>query len=111
MMLKECDGIVFHPYLLNLEKMTEREPPLPGVYTKIEDPNTSSEQEKQTTLVNSAVPRHEIFLKSGYRFPFAKRFKFATVTATWECPFSCSYCTDSKFPPVVRHYSDVLSEH
>ncbi len=109
MMLKECDGIVFQPYLLNLEKMIERKPPLPGVYTEISDPDIS-ERAKQITLVNSSVPHHEIFLKPGYRFPFAKHFKFATVTAMWGCPFTCSYCTNSKFPPAVRRYSDILRE-
>ena len=109
LILKECDGIIFQPYLLNLEKMIERKPPLPGVHMAIEDVGMP-EQGKHTTFVNSAIPRHEMFLKSSYRFPFAKRFKFATVTATWGCPFACSYCTDSKFPPVVRHYADVLKE-
>ncbi len=107
--LKECDGIVYQPYLLNLGKMMERKPPLPGVYAEIND-LPSQKHGKHTSYVNSSIPRHELFLKPGYRFPFAKRFKFATVTAMWGCPFACSYCTDSQFPPAIRHYSDILQE-
>ena len=33
--------------------------------------------------VRAGVPRHELFLKPGYLFPFAHRFRFATVTTTW----------------------------
>jgi len=111
--LKECDGIIFYPYLLDLEKMRQvkagaGENPLPGVCTQ-KYPEVLF-KDKRVTYIKNGYPRHEVFLKRGYLFPFAKHFKFSTVTTMWGCPFSCSYCTDSKFAPFVRSYEDVLKE-
>ncbi len=114
LILNECDGIIFNPYLLDLENMLkEREKPedvaLPGVCTKIGQ-EVLSNSNKKISFIKSHFPRHEIFIKSGYFFPFAKHFKFSTVTTMWGCPFSCSYCPDSKFSPIVRYYQDILRE-
>jgi radical SAM superfamily enzyme YgiQ (UPF0313 family) len=81
---------------------------LPGVCTEL-DSEVFSER-KKITFMKTSPPRHAIFLKSGYGFPFAKHFKFAQVTTMWGCPFSCSYCPDSKISPTVRYYGDVLKE-
>lgn len=111
--LKECDGIVFAPYLLDLNAMAifrqdEKALSFPGVCT---DPHKIVfTGEKQLRRVKSGVTRHDIFLKSGYRFPFSRHLRFATVTTMWGCPFSCSYCTDSKIPPMLRSAEDVLAE-
>lgn len=110
--LTKCDGIVFQPYLLNLEVMLKAKEmivkKMPGVCTEIDQEFFGGN--KRTNYVESNFPRHEVFLKKGYRFPFAKHFRFSTLTTMWGCPFSCSYCTDSKVSPVVRHYQDVVKE-
>lgn len=112
LILNDCDGIVFHPYILDLDKMVKikenKDSLLPGICTEAGQKVLS--ESKHMTYVQSKIPRHKIFLKTGYRFPFAQHYKFATVTTMWGCPFSCSYCTDSNFPPVVRSYEDVLKE-
>lgn len=113
MILKQCDGIVVNPYELNLSEMarsrtTNKQANLPGVITK---PGQALFPDgKHTITTKSKTPRHDLFLKKRYRFPFARHFRFTTVTTVWGCPFVCAYCTDSHFPPVVRYYQDVLSE-
>lgn len=109
--LRECEGIVGNPYLLDLKAMSAAKrghgDKFPGVYTHHED---TIYKGKQAVHLRTASPRHELFLRPGYRFPFALRHKFASVTTMWGCPFTCSYCTDSKLQPVVRHHEDILAE-
>lgn len=112
LILRDADGIITNPYVLDLHAMAdirrERSRALPGICMT---PGIDFFPHRTAPLmVTSGVPRHELFLKHSYRFPFAKRYRFTTVTTTWGCPFSCSYCTDSNFPPVVRDYRDVLKE-
>lgn len=108
--LRVCDGVVFNPFLLHLNGMAEirgaGERALPGVRTK---PVMGGESVEKA-IVSSNFPRHELFLKKSYRFPFARHFRFATVTTLWGCPFSCSYCPDSHFLPVVRCWDVVVKE-
>lgn len=112
LILRECSGIIFNPYVLDLPQMMCIAEPgapaeLPGVCTR---PGQRMFEGKKPVHVASGVPRHELFRKKGYRFPFARHFSFATVTTMWGCPFTCTYCTDSNFPPVVRSAADVLRE-
>ena len=108
--LKECDGIVASPYLLDLRAMAKGKAfsgPMPGVIRNADDKPYPS---KRPLSAKTGVPRHELFLNGNYCFPLSHRFKFATVTVMWGCPFSCSYCTDSKLQPFVRDWKDVLPE-
>jgi len=109
LILKECSGIVANPYLLDLSLMARGShgAALPGVVTNLSDKPYPS---KQPLSAATGIPRHELFLNRSYCFPLAHRFKFATVTAMWGCPFSCAYCTDSKIQPFVRRWEDVLCE-
>lgn len=111
--LKDCDGVIVNPYPLDLAAMRRvRTVPagaaLPGVWTR--PGQKLFEGGKKAISISSGIPRHELFLKKGYRFPFAKRFRFTTVTTLWGCPYACTYCSDSNFPPVIRFYQDVLRE-
>ncbi len=111
--LQECDGIVFIPHILNLQMMAQigdikKETDIPGVCTR-QDQNVLGKS-KTPIYFQGGFPRHDIFLKRGYRFPFARHRKFSTVTTLWGCPFACSYCTDSKIPPIIRPYDDVINE-
>ncbi|MBF0275943.1 MAG: radical SAM protein [Nitrospinae bacterium] len=114
--LKECCGIIFQPYEVDLKEMANahtmpQEETLGGICRMIHDIPFPSGK-KNSTIEEEVIrfPRHEIFQKEGYSFPFAKRFAYATVTTLWGCPFSCSYCTDSQIPPVTRGYKSVCAE-
>lgn len=113
LILKECEGIVFIPYLIDLKKMAGvkgagAKLDLQGVCTTAE--TIPFKKPKHVTRVNRRMPRHELFQKKGYIFPFAKHFRFATVTTMWGCPFLCAYCSDSNMSPVVSAYEEVLLE-
>lgn len=56
------------------------------------------------------TPKHELFIKKNYRWPFARFFKYTTVFTAWGCPNSCDYCTGRKSPFLFREYIDVLVE-
>lgn len=107
--LKQCDGVVVNPFLLQLKQMAggSRGKDLPGVLTS---PDKKREVSKRAVFLRGSFPCHELFQKKGYAFPFARHFRFATVTTMWGCPFSCTYCPDSSFPPFVRDWQDVMRE-
>ena len=111
--LKECDGVVFYPYELDLEKMVKfkdnKDELLPGVFTKLNQ-NFFKKPKKLTVIHSDSFPRHELFMKSGYRFPFARHIKFATIVLAYGCPNICTFCSFSNLPPAVRLHSSVLKE-
>lgn len=107
----QCEGVVAIPYLLDLKAMASVDPrgrsDLPGLRReKCLDESSG----KKPVHVHAGTPRHELFLKDGYVFPFARHFRFATVTTFWGCPFSCFYCNQKDIPPVVRQWQDVVRE-
>lgn len=109
--LPQCEGVVYIPYLLDLEKMSintaRGNVELPG----LRRPGSPAEgPAKKPIRITAGIPRHELFLKDGYVFPFARHFRFTTVTTMWGCPFSCSYCNQSSIPPVMRPWGEVSEE-
>jgi len=111
--LELCSGIVFQPYVLDLQKMKNGTYDLPGVWTNPALARAAAENflpNKKPLVIKSNPPRHEIFLNRRYLFPFAHRFRYATITAAWGCPFTCTYCTNAHTPPVVRSFHDILRE-
>ena len=56
------------------------------------------------------VPRHELFPNQNYRYPFVRRFPFATVLTDFGCPFNCQFCAMSKLGFKVRRVENVLKE-
>lgn len=111
LILQHCSGIIVNPYqvsLLEMARVSSSGALLTGVCSV---PGQSLfPKGKRAVTITSRTPRHELFLKKGYRFPFAHHFRFTTVTSMWGCPFTCTYCTDSHFPPIIRNYHDVLAE-
>lgn len=109
--LRTCDGVVWNPFLLDLQEMAGDGRTTPGhsggVWKLTE---TGKPCLKKIYHLQGGYPRHQLFLKEAYRFPFARHFRHATVTTMWGCPFTCSYCPDSGFAPVVRPWQDVLPE-
>ena len=110
LILKECDGIVANPYLLDLPAMAKNDhshAALPGIVANRDD---NPYPTKKHISAKTGVPRHELVLNGNYCFPLAHHFKYATITSMWGCPFSCSYCPDSNLQPFVRHWEDVITE-
>lgn len=108
-MLDHSEGIVFNPYILDLRAMAARGAGLPGVCTSsgtVFFPDGGTKPQN----IKTGIPRHELFQSAAYVFPFAKHRRMATVTTMWGCPFTCSYCPDSKIPPIVRQVDDVMAE-
>lgn len=58
------------------------------------------------------VPRHELFLNSNYRFPFAKHYPFTTVLTNFGCPFKCQFCIANslgfRYRPAEEVYDELL---
>ncbi|MDA8105488.1 MAG: radical SAM protein [Nitrospiraceae bacterium] len=111
--LMECDGIIYNPFQLDFASMllmpgNRKGASLPGICTR--PGQRFFESGTQPIRITAGTPRHELFMKRRYRFPFARHFRFTTVTTMWGCPFSCTYCTDSNFPPLVRSHGDVIRE-
>jgi radical SAM superfamily enzyme YgiQ (UPF0313 family) len=110
--LKICAGIITQPFLLDIEEMVknkEDRKSLKGICTtsELEDRHI---RKQGVEVKDINFPRHEIFLSKKYRFPFAKHIYFSTVTTLWGCPFSCSYCTDSKTTPFYREVTKIVEE-
>lgn len=109
--LPQCEGVVYIPHLLDLRRMVSEAErgnvALPGLHA----PGRSTGPEaKRALAAPPGIPRHELFLKEGYVFPFARHLRYATVTMAWGCPFSCFYCNQNGIPPVVRPWQEVVRE-
>ncbi len=57
-----------------------------------------------------AIPRHEMFPNKDYRYPFVRRFPFATVLTDFGCPFHCSFCAIGRLGYKKRTVKNVLDE-
>jgi len=106
--LGQCEGIISIPHIINFKKMAAKEKNIPGIQTEIDQ--IIHKNNTPIKVNNFGIPKHDIFLKSGYVFPFAQHKKFTTITSVWGCPFTCSYCTDSKIAPVIRDADSVIKE-
>lgn len=107
-MVPLCDGVILNPYFIDFEKMKNRD--VNGLQWIINSKDKPLIKNKKLEVISSNVPKHDLFISKRYGFPFAKHFKFATVTSVWGCPFSCAYCTDSQTMPVARKKDDIVKE-
>ncbi len=55
-------------------------------------------------------PRHELFPTHGYRFPFARSQRFATLLTDFGCPYPCTFCVIGTLGYRTRPVADVLEE-
>ncbi|HBE87519.1 MAG TPA: hypothetical protein DDW67_00045 [Elusimicrobia bacterium] len=55
------------------------------------------------------VPRHELF-SGGYRHPFVRNRRFATVLTDYGCPFHCSFCVMGTLGFKTRTTGSVMAE-
>jgi len=56
------------------------------------------------------VPKHELFRKYDYRYPFVRKKKFATTIIDYGCPFDCSFCVIGKLGYKFRRPDNVMPE-
>ncbi|MCD4654891.1 radical SAM protein [bacterium] len=57
-----------------------------------------------------AIPRHDLFPNDKYRYPFVRRFPFATVLTDFGCPFKCDFCAINQLGFKKRTVENVLKE-
>ena len=56
------------------------------------------------------VPRHELFQKGIYRYPFVRKYPFATVLGDYGCAWRCNFCIMSQIGFKTRSVDSVLAE-
>lgn len=112
--IKYADGIIASPFdlkpeliLSSAKEELRNNPDLFGLKNYKE---AFSNISKKSQLKKINIPRHELFLKSEYRFPFSNHKKYSTVNLSWGCPYSCDYCPASNLPSYFREADDVFNE-
>ena len=55
-------------------------------------------------------PRHNLFLGRGYRYPFVRDARFATVQTDYGCPYPCRFCVMAQLGYQYRPVGEVLDE-
>ena len=66
--------------------------------------------ENSKILFEVPIPRHEMFLKNSYTFPFVKNLPYTTVLTDYGCGFNCAYCIYSSFGFKMRALQNVYEE-
>lgn len=61
-------------------------------------------------LANFPIPKQELFISKNYRFPFVKRYPFATVLTNFGCPYKCSFCIGGNIGFSARDSGNVMKE-
>ena len=56
------------------------------------------------------VPRHDLFYRKNYRYPFILRKPFATVMTEYGCPYNCAFCVMGTLGQKLRPVENVLDE-
>jgi anaerobic magnesium-protoporphyrin IX monomethyl ester cyclase len=112
----DADGIVYKPYNLELKeiiKIRQKKKNKENIEISclITDPNNHPffKELKKLTMIDSNVPRHELF-KKGYSWPFLTTKNFTTLTTMWGCTYSCSYCTSGIMHPISRTNQSIINE-
>lgn len=96
-----CDHVLFDPPRADLPAL------LGGGAAAAQEPPAGSKTPLDWPL---GTPRHALFDDPAYHWPFSRRRRFAAVYTEYGCPFSCSYCPESKTTPHVRPAPRVLEE-
>lgn len=56
------------------------------------------------------LPRHDLFVRRNYRYPFVRRRRFATVMTEVGCPYRCTFCIMATLGWRIRPVQNVLAE-
>ncbi len=55
-------------------------------------------------------PRHDLFLRYNYRYPFVKSKKFITTLVDYGCPYSCKFCVMATLGWKSREVENIVDE-
>lgn len=56
------------------------------------------------------VPRHDLFIRNKYVYPFVRKLPFATVLTDYGCPFKCSFCIMGTLKYKYRPVENIIEE-
>lgn len=106
------DGVFSSPLMFHFESLPEDKKlfHLRDHEAFYKYPDVPLKNLKAPREIKVPLPRHELFHHEAYRWPFAKSFRYTTVTTAWGCPYSCSYCILNKFPNYWRDYREIINE-
>jgi anaerobic magnesium-protoporphyrin IX monomethyl ester cyclase len=111
--LEAIDGIIDNAFLFDisqtydLNKKDFLNTKIPGLSS---DPIRPPTNKTPVALKFSYKPKHQKFINSNYRWPFARHRSYTSVASNWGCPFACTYCIDSIFPFYYRDSDNLLEE-
>jgi anaerobic magnesium-protoporphyrin IX monomethyl ester cyclase len=96
----------FHP-----DKGFEHGPPIPNIVYRAGDTIVEGPEIRGNgDVFEIAIPKHEFFPNQDYRYPFVRRFPFATVLTDFGCPYHCQFCAIGKLGYKLRTIQNVLEE-
>jgi pyruvate-formate lyase-activating enzyme len=81
-----------------------------GIVSRTGGGNGHAQISAHATYHTIPRPRHELFLKKRYRYPFATGYPMATVLTSYACPYPCTFCIMSKLGFARRRTADILDE-
>jgi len=70
----------------------------------------SSLHQRDSRNFEIPIPRHDLFLKIPYSFPFARNLPFTTILTDYGCSFNCPFCIYGTLGFKLRTLSNVIAE-
>lgn len=108
-----ADGILVSPVLFKPDCLTQfsrNEIREKFDHLGLKKRNSDKLASKTPVLHRGLLPRHELFLHSRYRWPFARARRYSTIHSVWGCPYLCSYCPVSRLNLIYKPAENVLEE-
>jgi anaerobic magnesium-protoporphyrin IX monomethyl ester cyclase len=104
------DGIFTSPVDFSFSSLEDKDFNSSRYFGFYEGLGTPIKNLKAPRQIRIPMPRHEAFIHPSYRWPFSRSLFYTTITTSWGCPYSCSYCILNKFPNLWRPWQDVIEE-
>lgn len=104
------DGILLDFTTDDVVKFIDTGTPKNMIYRKGADIIEAPAVREKWTNYDLPIPRHELFQKGKYRYPFVHRYPFATVLGDYGCAWRCNFCIMSQIGFKTRTVDSVLAE-